>query len=118
MNVKSRSPGEILLQLLDRSRCSVQVAACVADKRGIFAWGWNSEGPDGFGEHAERACLKRANSRRLTNATMYVMARRRNSKNFICARPCADCWPSVRQCKEVVWRDKGNTWTTEHSNSR
>ena len=116
---KDTSPGELLLKLLDRSECSVQVAACLADKHGIFAWGWNSMGPDGMGEHAERACMKKANPKRVPNATMYVMARRKKSGSYICAKPCPDCWPVVKQCKDVYWRDKGTSkWCVEHPNSR
>ena len=116
---KDTSPGELLLKLLDRSTCSVQVAACLVDKHGFISWGINHSGPDGYGEHAERMCLKRANPKRVSNATMYVMARRKKSGSYICAKPCPDCWPVVKQCKDVYWRDKGtNKWCVEHPNSR
>lgn len=118
MNLKCVSPGELLLKLLDRSTCHVQVAACLADNRSIHAWGWNHSGADGLGLHAERACLMRANPKRVPTSTLYVMARRRKSGSAVPARPCPDCWPSVSQCKEVWWRDKSGKWIHEHPNSR
>src|SRR3990167_756075 len=115
---KNTSPAELLLKLLDRSGCAVQVAACLADNHSIHAWGWNSEGPDGFGLHAERACFMRANPKRIKGSRLYVMARRKKSGNPVIARPCADCWPSCRQVQTIYWRDKHGVWQREYPNSR
>lgn len=107
--IKPDDPRELVLALLARSPCHVQVAAVLADRDGCFAWGWNSAG-DGFGEHAEAACIRRANKRRLHAATLYVAARRRKSMNIVTARPCAGCAWTVRGVGEVVYRDGEGVW--------
>ena len=112
MRTKGITPQEFVVKLLKRSTCSVQVAACLSDKRGIFAWGRNHEG-DGYGEHAEVNCLKRANPKRLAGSTCWVAARRKKSKGLVLARPCAACWPLVKQCCYVVYRDKTGVWKVE-----
>ena len=63
--IKPADPRQLAVDLLPRSTCLVQVAAVIADKRGIFSWGWNSSGVTGYGEHAEAAAIRRANKRRL-----------------------------------------------------
>lgn len=109
MQVKGKDPKEIALKLLKRSECSVQVAAVLSDARGVYAWGWNHSG-DGFGEHAEAACLKRANYRRVRKSVMWVVARRKKSKNPVTAKPCAACWPLVKGCAYVCYRKKDGMW--------
>jgi len=73
------------MALMGRSRCHVQVAAVLADRHGIFGWGWNSSGWDGYGLHAEAHALQRANRKRLAQATMWVVARRKRSGNPVTA---------------------------------
>ena len=106
------NPQELVVQLLKRSTCSVQVAAVLADNAGIFAWGWNSSGVTGHGMHAEEHCLRRANPARVPFATLYVAARRRKSGRAVIARPCEKCAPIVSKCVWVEWRDSHGTWQT------
>lgn len=106
MKVKSRRPEELCEALLGRSACAVQVAAVIADEWGIFGWGWNNSGQDGFGEHAEASCVRRSNRDRFEGATIYVAARRAKSGNVITARPCPDCQRGIRGIGRVVYRDK------------
>lgn len=111
MIIKSqKSPEEVAESLLNRSSCSVQVAAILVDKWGIFAWGWNSMGPDGRGQHAEDHCLKRANKSRLANAIMYVCARRTRNKKIVTAKPCEQCQPKLKNIGTVCYRDKDGMW--------
>lgn len=91
------SPMRLAFDLLDRSSCAVRVAAVIADKDGIFSWGWNSSGRDGLGEHAEAAAIRRANRKRLKGAILYVVAQRARSKRILLARPCPDCERLVRK---------------------
>ena len=109
MKTKGISPKDFVVGLLKRSDCSVQVAACLSDKTGIHAWGWNSAGM-GFGEHAEIACLRRSNFKRVAKSVMWVAAKRRKSTSIVIARPCAACWSSAKQCRYIVYRRKGETW--------
>ena len=117
MNLKGKDPKEICLKLLKRSKCTVQVAAVLVDKdQRIHAWGWNYEGQDGFGEHAEIHCLKRANFKRVKKSTMYVASRRKKSSNPVNSKPCAACWPLVQNCAAVVYREKDGTWKAKLTN--
>lgn len=93
--IKPDDPRQLAEDLLDRSTCAVQVAAVIADRHGIFSWGWNSVG-DGFGEHAEAAAIRRANKKRLAGSTIYVASRRRKSKNTLLSRPCDHCLALLR----------------------
>ena len=115
MKIKGRTPQELCELLLKRSECSVQVAAVLSDKKGIFAWGWNHSGPDGFGEHAEVNALKRSNYKRVSGAVLWVASRRKKSKSTINSKPCAACWPFVRQCRYVVYRNKAGEWKVLHT---
>lgn len=112
MKVKGIDPRDLCLRLLKRSRCAVQVAACLKDAHSVHGWGWNSEGPDGFGEHAEINALKRSNYKRAKKSVMFVAAQRRKSKGIVTAKPCGACWPVVKQCAYVVYRDKAGKWVT------
>ena len=106
---KRMHPAELALALLNRSQCSVQVAAVLVDSWGIFAWGINHAG-NGFGEHAEAHCLRRANRSRLEGATMFVAARRKRNGRAVTARPCDACQRLVRACHRVIWRDSRGVW--------
>ncbi len=113
MITKGKSPVKIVTGLLNRSTCNVQVAAILTDSKGrVVATGWNHAGPDGFGEHAEIHCLKRANPDRVGKAVLWVIARRRKSGNPVTAKPCAACTPAVKECLGVVYRHKDGLWYT------
>lgn len=108
---KPSDPRELAIDLLPRSICSVQVAAVIADKHGIFAWGWNSAG-SGFGEHAEAAAIRRANRDRLVGATLYVASRRSRNKRSVLSMPCDACNRRVVNAHiGTVWyRDQHEKW--------
>ena len=107
------NPQELAEVILQRSTCSVQVGAVLADGHGIYAWGWNSTGPDGYGLHAEIHCLLRANRRRLGNSTLYVAGRRQRTGNNVLARPCAACRPYLTDIGRVCYRDKSGRWVDD-----
>jgi deoxycytidylate deaminase len=106
---KPRDPRQLAIDLLNRSICSVQVAAVLADNWGIHSWGYNNVG-SGFGEHAEAMCMRRANKRRVERSTLYVAATRRRNRKPVTARPCLECQSIVRRCFNVVWRDRDGVW--------
>ena len=112
MNLKGH-PTEIASTLLERSICAVQVAAVLVDNWGIHAWGWNSAGPTGLGEHAEAHCLRRANRKRVKDSILYVAARRKRNNRWVTAKPCPDCQKLIEKygCA-VVWRDDMGMWRT------
>jgi deoxycytidylate deaminase len=110
--IKPDDPRQLAIDLLGRSTCHVQVAAVIADRHGIFSWGWNSSGRDGYGEHAEAAAIRRANKRRLDYATIYIAGKR--SKQVM-SRPCEECqkllkkwgvWFTVYTLSEKGWREE------------
>ena len=103
-------PQDLVITLTSRSICAVQVAACVVDRWGIFAWGINHAGWHGLGECAEQHCLSRANRKRLPNAVMYVAAKRKRNGKIVTARPCLECQGFVKVCKDVVYRDGEGEW--------
>jgi deoxycytidylate deaminase len=109
MNTKQH-PTEIALALLNRSVCAVQVAAVLEDDYGVYAWGWNSSGPDGYGMHAEAHCLSRANLARVKDSTLYVAARRRRSSRPVTAKPCLNCAELIKNVERVVFRDGNGVW--------
>ena len=110
--IKPDDPRKLAIDLLDRSVCAVQVASVVADKYGIFSWGWNSSGRDGFGEHAEAAAIRRANKRRLEGATIYTAARRAKQ---ISAYPCLNCAMLIERwgINRVFYTTKTSDWIGE-----
>lgn len=106
--IKPDDPRELAVALLDRSTCKVQVAAVLADKHGIFAWGWNSSGK-GSGMHGEAHAISRASRRRMKGATIYVAGRRMAKGNMVCAMPCLACAKAVKAAKiSEVWYTLGN----------
>lgn len=106
MLLKKADPREVALALLNRSTCAVQVACVLVDRWGIHAWGWNSVGSTGFGEHAEAAAVRRASRKRLEGSTAIVVARRRKSRGTITARPCEACRGVLVGVKKVIYRDQ------------
>jgi hypothetical protein len=110
--IKPDDPRQLAIDLLDRSTCHVQVAAVIADQHGIFSWGWNHSGRDGYGEHAEAAAIRRANPWRLDHSTIYIAGRR---KGQVFSRPCADCqkllkgygvWFTVYTLSKDGWQEE------------
>lgn len=110
--IKPDDPRELAVDLIERSTCTIQVGSCIADSDGIFAWGWNSMGPDGFGQCAENHAIKRANKVRLTSrATIYVASKRNRNGKMVPAKPCADCAYLVGKWGiRVCWRDNDGEW--------
>ena len=111
---KNLKPEDLAIALLNRSRCMVQVAAVLVDTQGVFSWGWNHEGPDGFGMHAEDHCMRRANPRRIREATLYVVAQRARNKKMVPAKPCEDCSRIVQRCKRIIYRNSDGMWVKEN----
>lgn len=107
---KPPDPRELAVAILERSICNVKVGAVLADKQGIFAWGWNHMGTSGYGVHAEAHCLSRANKARLRDAVMYVAGARSRNGKAVPAQPCPDCSKKVACVGKVVWRDSNNEW--------
>lgn len=102
---------EIATAMMGRSTCAVQVGSCVADHWSVFAVGWNHMGYDGYGEHAEVYCLKRANKDRLQGATLYVSAQRMRNRRAVIARPCPECQAIItKHGVKVLWRDNDGEW--------
>ena len=110
MNLKNQNPTEIVVALLNRSICSVQVAAALVDNMGIYAWGWNHSGLNGLGMHAEAHCLRRANRSRFPESTLYVAAKRERNNKIVTARPCLMCQDLLTSIGSVVYRDSAGNW--------
>ena len=107
---KPRDPKELVIDLIPRSVCSVQVAAVIVDPYGIHSWGWNSVGT-GFGEHAEAAAIRRANKKRLKGSTIYVASVRNRNNKAINSKPCPDCSRLILKWGlTVIYRDADNHW--------
>lgn len=106
----NRDPRELTIDLLPRSVCSVRVAAVIADRHGIFSWGWNSVGA-GFGEHAEAAAIRRANKKRLAGATIFVASVRARNEKAVGSRPCEDCQALIdKHGLTAIYRNKHWGW--------
>lgn len=115
MNKYNGDARELTVALLKRSTCAVRCAATLEDSRGIFSWGWNSSGSDGMGEHAERACLRRANWGRLEGSTIYVAAERGRNGKIIGSRPCEACEAFLApRIARMLWRDPFGRWVEEY----
>lgn len=110
MNLKAQDPRDVVVALLNRSICQVQVAAVLVDTYGIYAWAWNDMGPTGLGMHAEARCISRANRKRFPESTLYVAARRRRNHKIITSRPCLSCQPLLGSIGKVVYRDAEGMW--------
>lgn len=106
------TPEEFCETILRRSVCAVQVGAVLVDSFGIFGWGWNHMGADGFGEHAEVNCLKRSNYHRQSGATLFVASVRRRTQKSVISKPCPKCqgWIESRGLRAVWWRDATGLW--------
>jgi deoxycytidylate deaminase len=108
---KPVSSKELAIDILERSRCSVRVGASIQDGSGILSWGWNSEGFDGMGLHAEAHAILRANKKRLHEATIYVASVRGRNGKFVTSKPCVDCQKLIDKWKlRAVWRGSNGEW--------
>lgn len=100
--------------ILGRSKCSVQVGAAIEDRHGIISWGWNFDGFDGHGMHAEAHAVRRANKERLRGATIYVASTRRRNCKVVTSKPCEDCQRLIDKLGlRVAWRDCNGEWVYE-----
>ena len=113
--ITNLDPRELADALCTRSQCSVQVAAVLADRRGVFAWGWNSQGLDGFGEHAEAHAIRRGNPRRYGRAVLTVAAVRAKNGKRICSSPCVKCRQRIVKAgiSTVEYRLPNGHWVRE-----
>lgn len=111
MNLKGEDPKYIAVNILERSICAVQVGACIEDKTGILAVGWNSVGK-GFGWHAEAHAVYRANRNRVKGSTIYIAAKRKRNGVNVIARPCDACMPYLVGMN-IWWRDKTGIWRND-----
>ena len=79
-----------------RSICNIKVGAIIYDDDyRILSWGWNHAGSDGYGICAERYAIRRANRKRLKDATILVFAIRRNKE--ITSLPCMKCALTIKR---------------------
>lgn len=108
---KTNGAKQLATEILARSRCSVQVGAAIADDYGIISWGWNGPGFDGFGLHAERHAILRANKRRLPGATIYVASVRGKNGKIVMSKPCPECQQSIDNWGlKVKFRNARGEW--------
>lgn len=110
---KNRPERELVIDLLARSQCKVQVACLIADEHGIISWGWNhSIGIRGV--HAEVMALKRANRKRLLGARIVIAGRWKESGNWAPAIPCEDCLPLLKKwgVEKIEHTTKSGGWDT------
>lgn len=110
----NKDPKQLVLALLKRSVCAVQVGSVLVDAWGAYAWGWNGSGLSGMGEHAEAAVIRRANRRRVSGSVLYVAACRRRNGKPVTARPCHDCQRLIREVRAVIYRDGSGEWHALH----
>jgi cytidine deaminase len=109
--LKPFSAERLAEDILERSKCSVKVGASIQDATGILAWGWNSEGFDGYGLCAEAHAITRANRKRLRGSTIYVAGMRARNGKLVPARPCIDCQKLIDKWQlKVIWRDNDGSW--------
>jgi len=110
MRVKKANPTELVVALVKRSQCAIQVAAVLTDRHGIFSWGWNHAGFNGLGQHAEAHCLSRANKGRVRGAILYVAAVRKRNNRILNARPCSACQALIKKVGAIIYRDGNGSW--------
>lgn len=107
--ITRKDPTEIAETILKRSVCLVQVGSCIADKTGVFSWGWNSVGK-GFGLCAETHAIIRANKKRLRGATIFIAGQWAKGK-IVASRPCQKCQKLINVYGlNVIFRDKDGEW--------
>ena len=113
---KPSTPQQLAEDILHRSNCAVMVGAVIADRHGIFSWGWNHCG-DGHGQHAEEYAINRANHKRLRGASIYVAGERKRSKRIVGTFPCVNCGERIVSVgiKRIYWRTSDGTWAMIYS---
>lgn len=112
--LKPANATELATDILERSKCSIRVGAAIEDGSGILAWGWNSEGFDGYGMCAEAHAIGRANRKRLRGSTIYVAGKRARNGKFVPSRPCVNCQKLINKWQlNVVWRNNNGQWIKE-----
>jgi len=111
------SRRELALDLCLRSACHIKMATVCSDARGIFAWGWNSSGRGGLGQHAEEHAIGRANRNRLHGCVVTVAGFRYRSKgqiSYVLSCPCKErCWPLLKRVgvKTIEFLHPDGHWT-------
>lgn len=109
--LKPASSQELAVDILERSKCSVQVGAAIEDHHGILSWGWNFVGFDGMGLCAERHAIRRANKKRLAGSTIYIASKRVRNGKMVPSKPCEACQKAINKWQlRVVWRDNDGKW--------
>ena len=109
--IKPDDPRDLVLNLLSRSVCAIQVASVIADDVGIFGWGWNSMGPTGYGLCAERHAIGRSKRVRLWEATIYVAGKYKDKGTVVNSKPCEKCQAMIdKYGMTVVFRGKDGKW--------
>lgn len=109
--MKKGDPKELAETILNRSTCNVMVGAVIRDGVGVISWGWNSSGPDGYGQHAEAHAISRANQDRLRHATIYVASKRKSTGKWVVSKPCPDCQRLVDKWElKVKYIGKDGVW--------
>ena len=113
--IKPDDPKDLVLNLLPRSVCAIQVASVITDWGGrIIAWGWNNVGKTGYGLCAERHAVSRGNKSRYKYGTIYVAGRYKRNNKAVHAKPCKDCQQVIDSYKmTVLFRDRNGEWRTE-----
>ena len=110
--IKPNDPRDLVMNLLPRSLCQVQVAAVIVDSSGrIIGWGWNHSGPDGLGLCAERHAIKRSNGNRLAGGIVFVAGQWKKTGKLVNAIPCVKCQKALMN-RKVMWmyRDDKGGW--------
>lgn len=105
---KDKSLIDLVRMIAKRSTCNIQVGAIIFDRKGIFAWGWNSAGPTGMGLCAERHAIKRCNLDRINNSYILVLSLRKN--RIITSRPCKKCQSVIDKFGLVVIYYENGLW--------
>jgi hypothetical protein len=122
------SRRELAIDLCSRSACYIKMAAVCSDSSGIFAWGWNSSGRDGYGQHAEEHAISRANRKRLKDCVVTIAGLRHRKGgvsgitheryhgyvSYVFACPCKDrCWPLLQAVgvKTIEFIHPDGHWT-------
>ena len=102
---------DLAIDIYSRSHCAVRVGAAIEDNYGIYSWGWNSEGPSGFGQCAEKHAIARANKARLLGSTIYVAGQRRRNSKAVTSKPCGSCQKLIDKWElNVYWRNHDGRW--------
>ncbi len=110
--IKPDDPKDLVINLLPRSICSVQVASVITDRDGrILSWGWNNMGPTGYGICAERHAISRGNRNRYKYGTIYVAGRYARNNHPVNAVPCDLCQAQIESYEmTVLFRNKMGEW--------